>query len=144
MHSGEISVGPFAPQHHDSLSRRGSHEYSPPPLDSTQRKRTYSTISNEFSSPAYQAQRPPMGWADPPRHLPPPQSGYQSSPPVSNEQNQPAYRPAYSPNGLAPQPAWRAEPDLAIRPNASYDAASQAEQNHTESKLKWNDAIIDG
>lgn len=142
MHSGEIPVGSFAPQqHHESLSRHGSHEYSPPPLDAAQRKRTYSTISNEFSTPAYQSQRLPPGWAEP-RHLPPPQSGYQGSPSVTNEQTQSAYRPVYSPNGLAPQPAWRTEPDLALRPNASVESAIQ--ENHAEPKLEWSDAIIDG
>jgi hypothetical protein len=144
MQAGEIPT--FGALHHESISRRGSNEYSPPPNHegTQQRKRTYSTISNEFS-PAYQPQRPNVAWAavDPPRHLPPPQSPYQMSPPVSSESAQP-YRSQYSPNGIAPQPSWRNEPDLTIRPNTSFESVGQTEQLHPDHKIEWSNQIVDG
>jgi hypothetical protein len=144
MQSGEIPQ--FGPLHHESASRRGSNEYSPPPnIDvSQQRKRTFSTISSDFS-PLYQPQRPSVGWAppEPSRHLPPPASVYQISPPVSAEQSQHLFRPThYSPNGLAPQPTWRKASDSAIRPG-SFEQIAQAEQIQADLNVEWDDSIID-
>jgi hypothetical protein len=146
MQSGEIPQ--FGPLHHESASRRGSNEYSPPPnidVSQQQRKRTFSTISSDFS-PLYQPQRPSVGWAppEPSRHLPPPASVYQISPPVSAEQNQTLFRPThYSPNGLAPQPTWRKSSDSAIRPS-SFEPIAQAEQMQADPNVEWDDSIIDG
>jgi hypothetical protein len=140
MQAGEIPQ--FAPLHHDGTSRRASNEFSPPPpLDVLHpRKRTYSTISNEFS-PAYQSQRPSGGWApEPPRHLPHPASGYPNTPGAPDL----PYRSQYSPNGLAPQPSWKGGPDTARRQSTSLEAAGPLDNAHVESKVEWDDTIIDG
>jgi hypothetical protein len=142
MQAGEIPQ--FTPlQHHEGGSRRGSHEYSPTPgiEGAQQRKRTFSSISNEFSSPAYQPQRPPVGgWssAEAPRHLPPP-SSYQL--PASGEQAQASFRTHYSPNGLAPQAIWTNAPDTAQRTATSF---GHAEPNYPDHKVDWDDNLING
>lgn len=140
MQAGEIPQ--FAPLHHDGTSRRASNEFSPPPpLDVLQpRKRTFSTISNEFS-PAYQGQRTSGGWAapEPSRHLPHPGSGYPNTPGAADQ----PYRSQYSPNGLAPQPSWKTGPELAQRQSNSIEGAGASDHAHLDSKVEWDDGIID-
>jgi hypothetical protein len=144
MQAGEMPQ--FTPlQHHEGGSRRGSNEYSPTPgiEGAQQRKRTFSSISNEFSSPAYQPQRPSIGWssAEAPRHLPPPAT-YQM--PVSGEQPQASFRTHYSPNGLAPQAVWSNAPDTAQRAGGSFGSMVQAEQSYPDHKVEWDDNLVTG
>lgn len=141
MQAGEIPQYP--PLHHEGGSRPDSNEYSPPPnLDAAQqRKRTFSTISNDYS-PSYQPQRHSVGW-EPPRHLPPP-SAYQMSQQVSGEATSSNFRTHYSPNGLAPQPVWSTAPDTAVRPNTSFGSSGHADQNYSEQNLEWDDTLVNG
>lgn len=144
MQAGEMPQ--FTPlQHHEGGSRRGSNEYSPTPgiEGAQQRKRTFSSISNEFSSPAYQPQRPSIGWssAEAPRHLPPPAT-YQMA--VSGEQPQASFRTHYSPNGLAPQAVWSNAPDTAQRAGGSFGSMGQAEQSYPDHKVEWDDNLVTG
>jgi Fungal Zn(2)-Cys(6) binuclear cluster domain len=145
IQAGEIPQYP--PMHHEGGSRPASNEYSPPPnLDSSQpRKRTFSSISNEFS-PAYQPQRPSATWtpSETPRHLPPPSSAYQMSQPAGGEQGQAAFRTHYSPNGLAPQAVWSSAPETPLRAGASFGAAGQVDQNYSDHKIDWDDNLING
>jgi hypothetical protein len=134
MQAGEIPQ--FTSLHHEGGSRPGSNEYSPPP-NMDQRKRTFSSISNEFSSPAYQAQRPSVGWssAEASRQLPPPN--------YSGDQAQSGFRTHYSPNGLAPQAVWSNAPDT-LRTNASFGSMGQADQSYPDHKVDWDDSLING
>jgi hypothetical protein len=136
MQSGEIQ---YAHMQHDGTPPRAD-EYSPPPnAGSAQRKRTYSSISNEFGA-GFQHPRASMGWnQEPPRQLPHPSGAQYSQAP----QDSLSYRPQYSPNGMAPQPLWTNGPDSVRRPSVSYENFTQANHNHVESRLEWDDAIID-
>ena len=145
MQSGEMPQ--FGSLHHDGPSRRGSHEYTPPPNiggSHQQPKRTYSTISIDFS-PVYQSQRPSVGWAppEPSGHLPPPSSVCQMPPTVHAEQSQPVFRPTHSsPNGLAPHPTWQKSTDSAIRPGP-FGSITQAEQTQADNNVEWDENTID-
>jgi hypothetical protein len=141
MQAGEMPQ--FPPLHHEGGSRPGSNEYSPPPVEGAQRKRTFSSISNEFSSPAYQAQRPSGAWSsgETARQLPPP--NYPLSQPVSGDQAQPSFRTHYSPNGLAPHAIWSTAPDT-LRTSTSFGSLVQADQSYGDHKVDWDDNLING
>ncbi len=118
MHAGEIHHQFSSPHHEGPSPQRESNEFSPPPAASQQRKRTFSNISGEFSSP-YQPQRPSA------HYTPYTQSG------------------SYSPNGLAPHPTWKGAPDTDRRLSGSLEAMA-AEPPSSEFVLEWNDALADG
>ncbi|OBT77570.1 hypothetical protein VF21_04629 [Pseudogymnoascus sp. 05NY08] len=118
-------------------SRRASHDYSPPPPHPEGRKRTYSSISQEFG-PGYQSQRQSGQWQalDTPRHHGAPAAAYGQA----NVAAESSYRPPlYSPNGLAPQPQWRNAPAEAGR--ASFDGLAAGEGAHADHKLEWDEYI---
>lgn len=137
MQSGEIQ---YAPLQHDGTPPQGQEEYSPPPNGGpSARKRTYSTISNDFNT-SLQNHRPSVNWTsqEQQRHIPP-----GTTYPANPDQSQIGYRPQYSPNGMAPQPIWADGPDSARRPSASFEGYTHANNNHIESRLEWNDALMD-
>ena len=135
MQSGEIQ---YTPMQHDGTPPQGQEEYSPPPNGGSSRKRTYSTISNDFGA-SIQNHRPSVSWnpQEPQRNIPP--GPYPATP----DQSQIGYRPQYSPNGMAPQPVWANGPDAARRPSAAFDGYSHTNHNHIEIKLEWDDALVD-
>lgn len=142
MQAGELPQ--FTTLHHEGGSRPGSNEYSPPPnMEGAQRKRTFSSISNEFSPPTYQGQRQSGGWSsgEASRQLPPP--NYQLSQPASGEQAQSSFRTHYSPNGLAPQAVWSNAPDT-LRANTSFGSMVPADQNYSDHKVEWDENLING
>ena len=106
------------------MSRRPSQDFSPPPqMDGqpgTGRKRTHSSISQEFGTPGFGphvSQRQSGQWSqfETPRHAPPQPFAQGPADP---------YRPipSYSPNGLAPQAQF---------PNAR-DARAFTDSNNLE------------
>jgi hypothetical protein len=117
-------------------SRRASHDYSPPPPHTEGRKRTYSSISQDFGS-GYQSQRQSGQWQalDTPRH-----GAAAATYGQANATAESSYRPPlYSPNGLAPQPQWRNAPPEAGR--SSFDGLPSAEGAHADHKLEWDEYI---
>jgi hypothetical protein len=146
MQASELPVQQQYMQHHDTtLQRHGSDEFSPPPNpDGSPRKRTYSSISGEFSTP-YQPQRSQAReWAsqEQPRHLPHPSSTFatpQTAPPAANMFRE----PNYSPNGLQPVPQWRNAPDPPHRQGSSFDSNVQAEHGHTDYAVEWNEGLVE-
>jgi hypothetical protein len=102
---------------------RTSHEYSPPPqMDSQARKRTYSSISQDFNSP-YPSQRQSGQWFETPQQ---PRSAYP-------QDHRP---PLYPPNGLAPQPQWRdAPPETRLAFELGEEYAGQ--------RVDWDDFIAE-
>ncbi|KAI9736562.1 MAG: Glucose-responsive transcription factor [Claussenomyces sp. TS43310] len=146
MQAGEIPQ--FTGLHHDGTPRRASDEYTPPPppIEATEaRKRTYSSISNEFAS-GYQPQRPTAGWpaTDASRQPPHPTSGYQGTTQISPDQTKSPYRSQYSPNGMAPQPMWRNGPETARRASTSFDSMPPPDHNNLEPKVEWDDSLVEG
>lgn len=121
------------------MPRRASNDYSPPPhMEGQPRKRTYSSISQDFG-PGYQSQRQSGQWqqAENPRHLPQPPGPYGQV----NVAPEPLYRPLYSPNGLAPQPQWRNAPPDASR--GSFEGVAQVDAAYGDPKFEWDDYIAD-
>jgi hypothetical protein len=137
MQASDIPVAQYLPHHESPMQRRPSDEYSPPPHGENTRKRTYSTVSNEFGTP-YMPQRAQAPWTapEPPRHLPPPTT---FSPP----QGSGVFRdPNFSPNGIQPQPHWRNPPDLAHRQALSFD--NIPEEAVIERPAELDDAVFEG
>ncbi|RFU35137.1 hypothetical protein B7463_g1215, partial [Scytalidium lignicola] len=139
MQAGEI---PGYLAHHESPSqRRASDEFTPPPnVDGAQRKRTYSSVSNEYGT-SYQPQRSSTGWGlqDSQRqhsHVTP-----TFSTPQTAGSNQIFREPNYSPNGLQPTPTWRNQPE-SQRQSISFEAVASLDQNH-EYGSDWDDSIVD-
>lgn len=115
--AGEIHYPP-PPNADMGMSRRASQDFPPSPqMDGQQsgRKRTHSSISQEFGTPGYGQQRQSGQWQqfETPRHP--------AAQPFAQGPADP-YRqiPSYSPNGLAPQPQF---------PNAR-DARTFADNNN--------------
>jgi hypothetical protein len=139
--SGEIPSQQYL-QHHDSpLQRRGSDELSPPPnTELPSRKRTYSSVSNEFNTP-YQPHRGSTAWApqEPPRHLPSPFGAPQTAPAAQMSRD-----PNYSPNGLQPTPKWRGGLEPVRRQSSSFESMVQGDQSHGEPTVDWDETIVDG
>ncbi|KAH8816177.1 hypothetical protein F5884DRAFT_212493 [Xylogone sp. PMI_703] len=135
MQAGEL---PSYLAHHDSpTQRRTSEEFTPPPnVDGTQRKRTYSSISNEYGTP-YQPQRS-SGWGlqDSQRQHPP-----SFATPQTGGSGQMFREPNYSPNGLQPTPTWRNQPEH--RPSAQFEGAAALEQSTIEHGPEWDDGIVE-
>jgi hypothetical protein len=144
MQASEIPVQ-YMPHHDSPLQRRGSGEFSPPPNNEiSPRKRTYSSISGEFSTP-YQPQRPSVGsWPtqETPRHLPHPSSAF-ATPPTAPAAPHVFREPNYSPNGLQPLPQWRNAPEPPPRQNSSFDSISQAEHGHSDHAVEWDEGVVD-
>lgn len=144
MQASEIPVQ-YMPHHDSPLQRRGSGEFSPPPNNEiSPRKRTYSSISGDFSTP-YQPQRPSVGsWPtqETPRHLPHPSSAF-ATPPTAPAAPHVFREPNYSPNGLQPLPQWRNAPEPPPRQNSSFDSISQAEHGHSDHAVDWDESVVD-
>ncbi|KAE8453456.1 hypothetical protein EG329_010317 [Mollisiaceae sp. DMI_Dod_QoI] len=137
MSSGEVPVSFL--QHHDSpLQRRPSEEFSPPPNpDSSQRKRTYSAVSNDFGSYLPQRNLPSWSPSDPARHLPHP------APATFSSQSAPQglfKETNYSPNGMQPAPQWRGVPEQ--HPQGAF-ADPGAQDAHSDYALDWDEGVID-
>ena len=129
----------YPPHPETGASRRASNDYSPPPhLEGQPRKRTYSSISQDFGT-GYQSQRQSGQWQplDASRHHPPPSGTYGQA----NVASESSYRPLYSPNGLAPQPQWRNAPPETGR--TSFDGLQSAEGIHGDHKPEWDEYIAD-
>jgi len=139
MTHGDMSTvsNQFIAQSNDPL-RRPSDEFSPPPnAESTQRKRTHSSISGDFNSP-YQP-RPISGWAQPPQEQA--RQYAQHSPPYATPQSAPGpmfREPDYSTNGLAPTPQWRNAPPDLHQQSSSFEDVIPMDQ-----EVELTDADID-
>lgn len=130
----------YPPHPEGGGSRRPSHDYSPPPphAEGQPRKRTYSSISQDFGS-GYQPQRQSGQWQGPetPRH-----HGASAAPyGQANAAPDASYRPAYSPNAMAPQSQWKNPPPEASR--GSFDGVAAVEGAYADHKLEWDDYISD-
>ncbi|KAF4631153.1 hypothetical protein G7Y89_g6986 [Cudoniella acicularis] len=146
MQAGEIPVAPFLATHSENpMQRRASDEFSPPPNpEGGPRKRTYSSLSTEFSTP-YQPQRPPSGWASQelPRH------STNASPAFTTPQPTPGpvhmfREPNYSPNGLQPTPQWRKPPEVPRPQSSSFEGMLPNDQSQLDHTPGWDDALIEG
>jgi hypothetical protein len=142
MQAGEMPVASYL---HDSpLQRRGSEDFSPPPSQEHHpKKRTYSSVSGSEFGPPYLPHRSVSAWPthESQRHLPPPGSGYSSTPlpPVTSQ----TFRdPTYSPNGLGPLPQWKTVPEPPRRQSGAFENAMQ-DHGHSESVLELEDATLD-
>jgi hypothetical protein len=126
----------YAPMHQEGASRPGSNDFSPPPNMDTgnQRKRTFSTISNDYS-PSYQPHRP-APYDPSQRHIAAPQTPYGAQQAVGPEGSS-GFRTHYSPNGLAPQPVWNTAPDI-TRSNAPF----HGEPSFQEHSVEWDENLI--
>ncbi|KAL3421979.1 hypothetical protein PVAG01_06135 [Phlyctema vagabunda] len=126
--SGEITQAPA--QHEIPYQHRPSEEFSPAPGMEQGRKRSFSSISNDFGTPFQTNQRSGPSWSQ--------DSGRQNHPSTSTfTSNQLAsggpqlFRdPNYSPNDIQ-QPSWRNAPDTLNRQGNSFNSqGDQAQGDH--------------
>jgi len=141
MQAGEVPMSQYPPHHEATLEHRESDEYSPPTNVDMNRKRTYSSVSNDFNN-AYAA-RPPPGWPahDSPRHTTHNSAVFSPSQAPGTQQ----YRdPDYSPNLLQQAAVWKSPPEpLLRRQSSSFDSAVPVDQNHIELPMTWDNDIFE-
>lgn len=128
VHSGEVTG--YTGQQESPLQRRLSDDFSPPP-NAEYRKRTHSSISNDFTGFPSQAQK---NWSPsaPTRQLQP--NSY------SPQQSRFFKDPQYPPNGLSLTQDWGAVPESHF-PNPSFPAS---EDIHTQRVPDLDENIFEG
>lgn len=126
------------PQQNVDMSRRQSQDFSPPPgpLDtpSIGRKRGYSSVTQDFSTPGFPQQtthRQSGQWSqmDMPRQTP---NQFAHAAPEQ-------YRPVFSPNGLAPQAQFPVGRD----PRLTMDNSFSPDGMNLNDRLEIDDAVLD-
>lgn len=124
---------PFSAHQETPMQRRPSEEFSPPPnTEHPSRKRTFSSVSGDFSS--HLVFQPPKNWSpsESARHLPPSYAPQQSHPIFKD--------PNYTSNGMQASQDWGAVPEQHVQ-NTSFEAGRDFHPDHV---LDWDEAIIDG
>jgi hypothetical protein len=141
VQAGGSPSAPYMGHSDNSVPRRASEEMSPQPHgDMTGRKRTFSNMSADFTTP-YQLQRPT--------------SGYDSSRPqqesaniFNSSQGAPVphmfREPNYSPNGLPPSPHWKKHPEQLGRQNNSIEGFQSGEFGQLDQSADWDDNTVNG
>jgi hypothetical protein len=141
LQPGEMPVPQYVPQNDNSPLRqhRASEDFSPP-ADSMARKRTFSSVSGDFSSP-YQSQRARPGWApqDASRGLTHHSPSFSTAHPAPIAQ---MYRDNHL-NGLQPSPHWRHPPEPTRQQGSSFESMVQVDQVSGDFNVDWDDNIVD-
>jgi hypothetical protein len=120
------------PGQESPMQRRQSEEYSPPSnTEHPSRKRTFSSVSGDFSSNLVYAPQKNWSPSGSTRHLPPS---------YTPQQTHPAFKdPIYTSNGMQAPQEWGAASERHVQ-NPPFETARDFHPDHV---LDWDEAIID-